>query len=119
MKKRKRRKPRKCRVCRKRPVWIGGDVKNPGPVCKRCYHKRVWPDRTSRRKTGADGGNSISVDDFDDLLDYDHLVREDFGLPLDDVGMPLAWSSDHDYFWACIVTEDDERQLLWSSEDEE
>jgi hypothetical protein len=35
------RKPRKCRICKKRPVWTGGDVKNPGPVCKQCYHKAV------------------------------------------------------------------------------
>jgi hypothetical protein len=44
------RKPRKCRICKKRPVWIGGDVKNPGPVCKQCYHKKVWPEREAARK---------------------------------------------------------------------
>jgi len=44
------RKPRKCRICRKRPVWKGGDVKNPGPFCKRCYHKKVWPEREAARK---------------------------------------------------------------------
>jgi hypothetical protein len=44
------RKPRKCRICKKRPVWTGGDVKNPGPVCKQCYHKKVWPDREAARK---------------------------------------------------------------------
>jgi hypothetical protein len=38
----RRRKVRKCRICKKRPVWRGGDVKNPGPYCKRCYHKHVW-----------------------------------------------------------------------------
>lgn len=32
---------RKCRICKKNPIWQGGDVKNPGPVCKRCYHKRA------------------------------------------------------------------------------
>ncbi len=118
MKKRKHRKPRKCRICRKRPVWIGGDVKNPGPVCKRCYHKRVWPERMSRRKMGADGGNSISIDDFDDPLDDDELVHADFGVPFDDDGMPLAWSSNADYYWACIVAEDDEMQLWWCLDDE-
>ena len=30
----KKHKQRRCRICKKRPVWIGGDVKNPGPVCK-------------------------------------------------------------------------------------
>jgi hypothetical protein len=41
----KKRKQRRCRICKKRPVWIGGDVKNPGNVCKRCYHAHVWPER--------------------------------------------------------------------------
>jgi hypothetical protein len=41
-----RRKIRKCRICKKSPVWRGGDVKNPGPYCKRCYHKHVWSDRS-------------------------------------------------------------------------
>ena len=44
----KKRKQRLCHICKKRPIWIGGDVKNPGPVCKRCYHERVWPDRLKR-----------------------------------------------------------------------
>ena len=35
-----RKKPRKCCACRKSPVWRGGDVKDPGPFCKKCYHKR-------------------------------------------------------------------------------
>jgi hypothetical protein len=45
-------KPRKCRICKKRPVWRGGDVKNPGPVCKKCYHKHVWPDRRAAMYSG-------------------------------------------------------------------
>jgi hypothetical protein len=45
-----RRKQRKCRICKKHPVWQGGDVKNPGPFCKQCYHKRVWPDRMAARR---------------------------------------------------------------------
>ena len=44
----KKRKQRLCHICKKRPIWIGGDVKNPGPVCKRCYHERVWPERLKR-----------------------------------------------------------------------
>jgi hypothetical protein len=40
-------KPRRCRICRKRPVWI---YKNrPPDVCKRCYHKDVWPQRPAAR----------------------------------------------------------------------
>jgi hypothetical protein len=41
----KKKKQRRCRICKKRPVWTRGDVKDPGPVCKCCYHKHVWPDR--------------------------------------------------------------------------
>ena len=43
-------KRRKCRICRKNPVWRGGHVKHPGPVCKRCYHKHVWQDLPSERQ---------------------------------------------------------------------
>src|SRR5208337_2493381 len=43
-------KQRRCRICKKRPVWTRGDVKDPGPVCKRCYHKHVWPERKPRAK---------------------------------------------------------------------
>jgi hypothetical protein len=38
-----RKRQKLCRACKKRPVWRGGDVKDPGPYCKRCYHKQVWP----------------------------------------------------------------------------
>jgi hypothetical protein len=42
------RKPPRCRICRKRPAWI---YKNcPPGVCKRCYHKDVWPERPAARK---------------------------------------------------------------------
>lgn len=44
------RKPRKCRICRKRPIWRGGDVNDPGPFCKQCYHKKVWPERKAARR---------------------------------------------------------------------
>ena len=45
MKKKKKRRQRLCCICKKRPVWVGGDVKNPGHVCKRCCHAHVWPER--------------------------------------------------------------------------
>jgi hypothetical protein len=38
-----RKRPKLCRACKKTPVWRGGDVKDPGPYCKRCYHRHVWP----------------------------------------------------------------------------
>lgn len=40
----RRQKQRLCRICKKRPVWRGGDAQNPGPHCKRCYHKHIWPE---------------------------------------------------------------------------
>ncbi len=47
------RKQRKCRACKKRPVWRGGDVKDPGPFCKQCYHKRWRSARPSARATAS------------------------------------------------------------------
>ena len=38
-----KKKQKLCRICKKRPVWRGGDVKDPGPFCKRCYHKQSRP----------------------------------------------------------------------------
>lgn len=36
-----------CRICKKRPPWR---YKNcPPGVCKRCYHKHVWPERPAAR----------------------------------------------------------------------
>ncbi len=36
-----------CRICKKRPPW---KYKNcPPGVCKRCYHRHVWPQRASAR----------------------------------------------------------------------
>lgn len=35
-------KPRLCRICKQRPPWR---YKNGLPgICKRCYHKHIWPD---------------------------------------------------------------------------
>lgn len=52
-----RRKVRKCRICKNSPVWRGGDVKDPGPFCKRCYHKHIW--------SGGKGGKSSGIDTDD------------------------------------------------------
>lgn len=41
-------KPPRCRICKKRPPW---KYKNcPPGICKRCYHKHVWPDRPAARR---------------------------------------------------------------------
>ena len=65
------RKQRICRICRKRPVWTHADVKDPGPVCKRCYHRHVWPDRNARTRasdpTGSAGPSSGPVSGKDDI----------------------------------------------------
>jgi hypothetical protein len=48
-----RMKRKVCRKCKKRPVWRGGDVKDPGPYCKRCYHMKTRPPTPSpSAKTG-------------------------------------------------------------------
>ena len=59
-----RRKQRKCRICKKSPVWKGGDVKNPGPFCKRCYHKRVWPQRPGLERKTTNQEDGLSPDAF-------------------------------------------------------
>ena len=61
----KRRKLRKCRICKKNPVWRGGDVKNPGPFCKKCYHKKVWSQRP-----GARDEQSVAEDYVDYLCGF-------------------------------------------------
>jgi hypothetical protein len=57
----RRRELRKCRICKKSAVWRGGDVKNPGPYCKKCYHKHVWSVRP-----GADDDETVA----DWMVDY-------------------------------------------------
>ena len=48
-------KQRLCRICKKRPPWR---YKNRPPgVCRRCYHKHVWPERPGAlagREPGAE-----------------------------------------------------------------
>ena len=59
-------KQRLCRICQKRPPW---KYKNcPPGICKRCYHRHVWPDRPAARKlgqapAGADEPNDLVLDD--------------------------------------------------------
>lgn len=60
-----KRKQRICRICKKRPPW---KYKNcPPDVCKRCYHRHVWPERPWARKCAADDlpdGTVLSNDLF-------------------------------------------------------
>ncbi len=52
-----KRQQRLCRICKKRPTW---KYKNcPPDVCKRCYHKHVWPERPAARKGRSDGENGL------------------------------------------------------------
>ena len=76
------RKPRKCRICKKRPVWRGGDVKNPGPVCKKCYHKNVWPEHIDSRQHCLDmTSRQHYLDDEEDMVfePYDADDHYDLG----------------------------------------
>src|SRR5215471_1400515 len=53
-----RKKHKRCRSCKKSPVWRGGDVKDPGPYCKRCYHKQTRPPLSSpTAKTDTPSGD--------------------------------------------------------------
>lgn len=55
-----KRRQRRCRICRQRPPW---QYKNcPPGVCKRCYHKHIWPDRPSVRTL-----RDMPEDQIDDL----------------------------------------------------
>ncbi|HEV8634430.1 MAG TPA: hypothetical protein VG370_09375, partial [Chloroflexota bacterium] len=38
---------RLCRICRQRPPWKHKNC--PPGVCRRCYHKHVWPERPGAR----------------------------------------------------------------------
>ena len=58
----RKRKQRKCRRCKKRPVWRGGDVKNPGPYCKKCYHQRIWVRPGSLKAVEADDEPLVPFD---------------------------------------------------------
>ena len=86
----RKRKPRKCRICKKNPVWRGGDVKDPGPFCKRCYHKHVSPGRQAGRRPTpklepfdeiepVDAFNELSWEEL--ILDVRESAGEDYEIP--------------------------------------
>ena len=48
---------RLCRICKKRPPW---EYKNcPPDVCKRCYHRHVWPERLAAMKRRSDAEEEV------------------------------------------------------------
>jgi len=81
------RKLRKCRICKKSPVWRGGDVKEPGPFCKKCYHKHISPGRQRNRKERS------QLEPLDEFADY--RERQEFldFLGLDNLQEHLALES--------------------------
>jgi hypothetical protein len=84
----RKRKPRKCRICKRRPVWKGGDVKDPGPFCKKCYHKHVWSDRKGRANVPRRSANPDPLADFelpecwpDDMAASFDIMYEEYEMP--------------------------------------
>jgi hypothetical protein len=56
-------KQRLCRICKKRPPW---KYKNcPPGICKRCYHKDVWPERPAARKQRPRGDDEADAAEWD------------------------------------------------------
>lgn len=81
------RKLRKCRICKKSPVWRGGDVKDPGPFCKRCYHKHISPGRQRNRKERS------QLESQDEFADYREMQEVLDFLGLDNLQEHLALES--------------------------
>ncbi len=81
------RKLRKCRICKKSPVWRGGDVKDPGPFCKKCYHKHISPGRQRNRKERS------QVEPLDEFADYSEMQEFLDFLGLDNLQEHLALES--------------------------
>ena len=59
-------KQRRCRLCKQRPPWKGKNC--PPGICKRCYHRHLWPDRPAvrtLRRAGADELEELVLDDLE------------------------------------------------------
>ncbi len=70
---------RRCHICHKRPPWR---YKNcPPGVCKRCYHREIWPDRPAaraERKAAAALGQDLDDETWiDNLADLSHDPEAD------------------------------------------
>lgn len=66
-------KQRLCRICKKRTPWHHKNC--PPGVCKRCYHKHIWPDRQSARKPRQDAADEPEERTAGDDIDTDTLLR--------------------------------------------
>lgn len=56
-------KQRVCRICKKRPPW---QYKNcPPGLCKRCYHRHVWPDRPEVRRLRQEQASADQPDELE------------------------------------------------------
>lgn len=72
----KRRKQSLCKICKKNPIW---HYKNSdGTVCKRCYHKHVWVERPSARKSKKVAAINNEVEELDEAeeLIFDRYTGE-------------------------------------------
>ena len=94
----KRRKVRKCRICKKSPVWRGGDVKNPGPYCKKCYHKHVWKYRPG----SDDDRDEMAGEDMIDFLI--ETVPPPPVLVWIDLSEPLRGPDEDEWEWICATS---------------
>ena len=109
----RKRKQRRCRICRKRPPWR---YKNcPPGVCKRCYHKEIWPERLAARQERLDTRQDLPDQDlfddgFCDFADSDgygfldghgcSFLHEDDEEYIDDEAMMRAWgAARRDWEW--------------------
>jgi hypothetical protein len=76
---------RRCRLCHKRPPWAGKNC--PPGVCRRCYHRHIWPERPAAR---AERRAAAALDaDIDDQAWIDSLAE-----PADDVLADLEAADD-------------------------
>jgi len=59
-----RRAQRLCRICKKRPPW---KYKNcPPGICKRCYHRHIWPERPAARRLGPEIDDPPAAESIED-----------------------------------------------------
>jgi hypothetical protein len=77
-------------------------------VCKRCYHKEIWPERPAarrdRRAANELSDQALFDDDFDDFVGFDgldcELLDEDDEEFIDDEAMMRAWgNARRDWEW--------------------
>ncbi len=113
-------KQRLCRICRKRAPW---HYKNcPPGICKRCYHKEIWPDRPAARKLRhvlKDEPNELGIDvdlgtetatgdvglemtgrfDVEEPSEFETHIESDVGAHIDNA--TVAWVFDLNHWGVC------------------